>query len=243
MRVAVVCLATACSFQPGSAPGTGADDTGPIDDTPIGSGDVDAATATADAADDTEIMPGVLVLRPDADAWLRQQYPTEAHGADGDLRSGSGSTIARANRILVHYDVASIPVACSIREARLFLYFFQEDFSVSPTLGAHRITVAWSEASTTWKVRTAGTNWSKAGGDFATTATATATITAATYGWKSWDLTALTIQWRDLTQPNYGVAIVEPIDAAGNDGGKLFYSMQSSTMPTDLRPYVRVTCN
>ena len=42
---------------------------------------------------------------------------------------------------------------------------------------------------------------------------------------------------------NYGVAIAEPIDAAGNDGRKLFYSMQSSTAPTDLRPYVRVTCN
>jgi len=238
MRVGLLCLVTACSFHPGS-PETGGLPPTLLDGATNGSSDVDATSAIPDAARDA-----VLVLRPDADAWLRQQFPTEVHGADGDLRSGSGSTIARANRLLVRYDVTSIPVACSITEARLFLYFFQEDFTgVSPTLGAHRITVAWSESSATWNVRTTGTNWSTAGGDFASTAAATVTVNAASFGWKSWDLTSLTMEWRNGTQSNYGVAIVEPIDANAGDGRKLFYSMQSSTTPIDLRPYVRVTCS
>ncbi len=234
MRLLLPCLIAGCSFEHGIPLETG--DSGARSDAATRDGDL---ARDSDSTDTNE-----LTLRPTADTWLREQFPTEIHGSDADLRTGSGSTYNRANRVLLAFDVAAIPTSCTVKTAILCLYFFQEDFTnVSPTLEAHRVTASWTEAATTWLSRDGVNAWGSAGGDFAGGSDAAKTVGANAFGWITWDLTALIGQWRSGSQPNYGVALVEPNDALGNGGRKLFYSMQSATTLQDLRPYLRVTCN
>jgi hypothetical protein len=227
MRAVLVCLVAGCSFEHGFRPGA------------------DASSATGDSVIAGDGAGATMtVLRPDADCWLRQQYPTENHANDLDVRIGSGSTVARANRGLVHFDLGPLPVPCTLSESRLFLYFFDEDFtSVSPTLEAHHVTASWSESSATWNSRSAGTAWTSPGGDFAAEADATAIVQAAAFGWISWDVTALVRQWRSGAVANFGVALLEPGDNTGTGGRKLFFSMQTSATPTDRRPHLSVRCD
>lgn len=233
MRLAIVCpLLVACSFEHGVIPGATGDGGGGKNDGGTGNGIPDAPPGST-----------VIGLHANADTWLRQQFPTEIHGADVDLRAGSGSTWARANRVIIQFDVSSVPLSCDLQEARLFLYFFQEDFAnVSPTLGAFRVSSSWDESAATWENRTAQSTWSSGGGDFDSFPVDTDVITASSFGWHSWDVSGLVVAWRTGLSSNYGVAIAEPNDNAGNDGRKLFYSTQSSPTPTDLRPYLRVIC-
>jgi hypothetical protein len=233
----LLCLVAACRFDHGFGPDEHVDSA----DATLPHGD--ATVGAVDAATDGAAGTSMLILRPSVDSWLRQQFPDEIHGNDGDLRTGSGSTFARANRIVLAFDVSAIPNTCTISDARLFLYFFQEDFSgVSPTFEAHRITQSWSETVATWTARNGVANWTNPGSDYDSTAAASTVITAAQFGWKSWNLTTLTLQWRSGTA-NYGVTLLEPGDNAGNNGRKLFHSMQSDTSGGDNRPYLRVTCN
>jgi len=215
----------ACAFHPGVLQSE-LDASSPTVDTSLAA---DGST-TADAA------AGALLLRSIADAWLRQQFPTENHGADADLRSGSGSTTSRANRIVISFDVSGLPATCQLSAARLYLYYYAEDFvSISPTLEAHRITAPWIEGTTTWST------WGSPGGDFDLSIESSVIAMAATFGWLSWDVTTLAGQWRAGTVPNYGVIILEN-DNTNYGGRKLFYSAQSSTTPTDLRPYLQIEC-
>jgi hypothetical protein len=231
MRFVLVCLAAGCSFQHRIAP------------------DADGVIASSDSgvigsdAKGSDAPTGSFIdLRPDADTWLRQQFPTEVHGSDIDLRAGSGSSTARANRALMHFDLTG--VACTITSAQLNLFFYQEDFSnVSPILEAHHVTSTWSESSATWESRSGGTAWTTAGGDFAATSDGSTIVPAGMFGWITWDLTAITKQWRSGAVANYGLLLLEPNDNAGNGGRKEFLSMQASTSTPDRRPYLHVQCD
>lgn len=176
-----------------------------------------------------------------ADAYVRQEYPDENHGLDLDLRAGSGSTTARANRTFMMFDLSGL-AGCDVTAAQLSLYYASEAFGgISPTLEIHRVTASWSESSVTWSSRSSGMPWTAAGGDFDAVATSAVTAQAAAFGWLSWDMSSLVTAWLAGTAPNFGLEILEPNDNAGNMGRKLFASAQSGTSP-DHRPVLAVTC-
>jgi hypothetical protein len=232
VRFALVILVTGCRF---SSPFTGADTDAPP-------GMHDAREIDARVIDAMPDAPGAstLTLHATVDAYTRQQFPDENHGIDADLRTGSGSTIDRANRLLVAFDVTAIPAGCQMTAAHLNLYYYAEDFiGVSPTLSAYRVTAAWTETAVTWNSRTAAQAWATTGGDHAT-AESSVVASAATFGWLAWDVTAMTGMWRSNSASNFGVMVAEPNDDPGNGGRKLFYSMQSSN--TQLRPFISVDC-
>lgn len=237
MRVLVLWLGcvSACTFHlPGPSGGSAGPDGPPSPPPPP----LDADGGDPDGGGTTSI-----ILAPVADSWLRQQFPTEIHGRDSDLRTGSGSTLARANRMVLKFDVSSLPAACDVTDAGVYAYYFAEDFSgVTPTFEAHRITAQWDEASATWNDRELATPWGVPGGDFDAAIEAATPAPAGAFGFLSWSVTNLVAQWLSGAVPNFGLAIVEPNDNNVTGGRKLFHSEQSNVLPQDLRPFLRITC-
>jgi hypothetical protein len=173
------------------------------------------------------------------DAYTRQQFPTENHGGDTDIRAGSGSTIARANRAMVAFDVSGI--TCNVKSATLRLYYYAEDFvGVSIVLEAHRLTSPWLALETTWNRASNATAWTSPGGDFDPAVVATAPLGASAFGWVSWNVTQAVSQWLSGT-PNYGLILIEANDNQGNLGRKFFYS--KDVMNAALRPSLVVDCS
>jgi hypothetical protein len=176
-----------------------------------------------------------------ADAYVRQEFPDENHGLDNNVRAGSGSTTARANRTFMMFDLAGV-AGCDVTAAQLSLYYASEDFvGISPRLEVDRVTASWSENSVTWNSRSTGVRWTAAGGDFDAVPTSAVTAPAAGFGWLSWNMSSLVAAWLAGTSPNFGIEILEPNDNPGNQGRKLFASAQSGTSP-DHRPFLAVTC-
>jgi hypothetical protein len=173
-----------------------------------------------------------------ADSYIRQQFPTENHGFDMDIRAGSGSTNLRANRALLRFDVFTI--TCNVSRATLLLYYWGEDFTgVSPVLEVHRVTRAWTEASVTWARASTMTPWTTPGGDFDPAIVASATLGASVFGWVQWDITSLVQAWLSGTVNN-GMILLEPNDGQGGNGRKLFYSREETDIT--LRPDLVVRC-
>jgi len=228
----LVILLTGCKF---TSPFSGGETDAP-------SGTIDARMIDARVIDAMPDAPGAstVTLQASVDAYTRQQFPDENHGIDADLRTGSGSTTSRANRLFVAFDVTAIPAGCEVTAAHLNLYYYAEDFiNVSPTLSAYRVTAAWSETAVTWNSRIAGVAWASSGGDH-DAAESSVVAPAAAFGWLVWDVTAMTRGWRSGGSSNFGVMVAEPNDDPGNQGRKLFYSMQSAN--TQLRPFLSVDC-
>jgi hypothetical protein len=172
------------------------------------------------------------------DAYTRQQFPTENHGGDPDIRAGSGSTVARANRAMLAFDVSGI--TCNVTSATMRLNYYAEDFAgVSIVLTAHRITSPWLAPETTWNRASDAAAWTSPGGDFDPAVVATAPLGAGAFGWVSWDVTSAVEAWLSGT-PNYGLILMEPNDNQGGQGRKYFYSKDSLNVA--LRPTLVVSC-
>lgn len=196
----VVAATAACGrmgFDPtqrasdGATPG----DSAGTDDAPGGSGTSDGPSgAPADAA------PGTTVVI--ADTYL-QGVPTAIHGSDVDLRAGRSNSGANLLPLL-QFDLSALP-APPVTQALLVLDQYAGTGSTAFALDVHRVTQAWSEADATWTSATATTSW--AGGTYASTVYATATVTPGVLGTTQWDITAMVNEWLTGTA-NDGVELV-----------------------------------
>ncbi len=176
----------------GATPGDGAAGDG----APTGSATLDGPPPpnTADAA------PGTTVIIADTDL---QGVPTAIHGSDVDLRAGRSNSGANLLPLL-QFDLSALP-APPVTQAVLVLDQYAGTGSTAFALDAHRVTQAWSEADATWTSATATTSW--AGGTYASTVYATATVTPGVLGTTQWDITAMVNEWLTGTA-NDGVELV-----------------------------------
>lgn len=213
-----------------SAPTTSAD---PGTSTDAGTSTGPATTSTSDVTGPATTSAREVVLAADADAYLRQQFPDENHGAAEFLRIGSGSQQGRANRAVFWFDVSSLAPGCNVTGAQLRLYYYGDGdpawSGVDPDLSLCRITASWTEGGATWRARNVTQNWASAGGDFDAVPIDEVTVTGGQYGWVEWELGWLVEDWCDGTEANQGVVVVEIPDNNGNRGRKLFRASEHPT--------------
>lgn len=182
--------------------------------------------------------------------------------ATGTLSNGLGTKLLASKnaggllrRGLLKFDLSSIPTNATVQSATLSLY--NVEVTNSATLSLHRASASWGEGTSlaagnedagapsttgdaTWIHRFyPGTNWTSVGGDFAGTASASATVIGAgSYQWSGAGLTADVQAWVNDPGANSGWVVRGKESGAGN-ALKRFESRQSAD-PT-RRPKLVVT--
>jgi spore coat protein A len=174
--------------------------------------------------------------------------------ASGTLSNGAGTKLLASKsstnlvrRGLLQFDLSSIPAGATIQSATLTLY--NAEASNSATLSLYRATASWGEGTSlatgtedagappttgdaTWIHRFyPGTSWTTAGGDFAATASASATVVGVgSYAWTSAALAADVQAWVDNPASDFGWVVRGKESGAGN-ALKRFESRQSTDVP------------
>ncbi len=155
------------------------------------------------------------------------------------------------NRILMRFDLDIFSRNTTIRDARLSLYEFEEEYSEeAQTVVVHRITTPWVEGTgqfefpaetyvpdgATWALASPGNTWTTPGGDFDAREYATTAVPDyAAPGWIEWDITELTMEWVSGAYPNYGL-MLRTQDAEWQ--GHRFYSSEAESV--EHRPKLAV---
>jgi len=169
------------------------------------------------------------------------------------LASKNGSNLLR--RGVIQFGLSGIPAGATIQSATLTLY--NAEASNSATVSLYRATASWGEGTSvatgnedagapstpgdaTWIHRFyPGTAWTTAGGDFAATASASATVVGVgSYTWISAALVADIQGWVDNPATHFGWVVRGKETGAGN-ALKRFESRQSTD--TAHRPRLDVT--
>lgn len=174
----------------------------------------------------------VVTLRPDdtsgKDTWLSQDGPTANDGAGStmDAIKTGGSTF---RRILVEFDLSSIPVDAVIVSADLELTARISYTGVD--VGVYRITAPWLEDQATWNIASTGNPWSSAGGDYQSGAVTVVNPGSVTDGsLVVFDVTSLVQSWVDGSVSNYGFLLKLTDEAASApDRGLPSHSSGAST--------------
>ena len=196
---------------------------------------------------------------------------TGALGATADTMTNQNATTAnngsclvnvvnarstRAQRVMVRFDVSTIPSDAAIKTANLSLVQTAAGTDALRTFGAHRITTAWSEgavcASTTCASPTFGASWSEsnlsncttawttAGGDFNSTATASVVNVSATSGTTvTWGIKADVQAYVLGTAVNNGTLIKDSAENAGAANTHQFGMKENGTASN--KPSLTVT--
>ena len=144
-----------------------------------------------------------IEIYPTDDATIKQNGPTANEGDTEDLRvrnefggypppEGDGW----AWDILIKFDLSSIPSDCTIKSAKLKLYYFKwwDNDPAGRTLNLYRITSDWSEDTVTWETQPS----------YYDIKTASATVPSTTGTWMEWNVTADVQKFVQGELPNYG---------------------------------------
>ncbi|MDV2502681.1 MAG: DNRLRE domain-containing protein [bacterium] len=129
-------------------------------------------TATLPAGDWSGwVLDPTTILQPDAtaglDTWINQGNSSDNHETDTKLeigdQDGAGSN---ASRVLIEFDVSSIPSSDTVTSATLSLYEYDaaDTASVSSwAAGLRRVLVDWAEAQATWDDYSTSNAWTTGG--------------------------------------------------------------------------------
>ena len=194
----------------------------------------------------------VLSVNPDKDNTMYEDSPgTNSNGSGSYLFAGLQASNGWARRALLHFDVSSIPAGSTVTSAHLSLTVTQT-ITGPDSFDLHRVTSDWGEAGSDAPGQEGGgttaqdgdatwvsafhpfTSWVQAGGDFAATLSATASVDAvgSTPVWSSAGMTADVQSWVDGVQPNFGWVLkhsdeIQPTPGVGN--AKRFASREGTT--------------
>jgi hypothetical protein len=172
-----------------------------------------------------------------ADTGISLYEPAQNFGGETTLRLHSGTD--GRQRLLIKFDISSIPSTMYVLQAELYLFAWYRTQPYNLTLYAYQMRRHWNELEATWQQATSADFWAAAGCkdpvfdyDPATVATTTVSYTDS---WYSWDLTEMVRGWVSAPASNEGVLIVG--EGLGNQ-----YQFRSSEIPApELRPYLVVT--
>jgi hypothetical protein len=147
------------------------------------------------------------------DTWINNSAVTHNGGNCNFLRLRSSTSGNDLARILVQFDLSSIPANATITEAKLILSRTNVT-GTGANWAVHRLTNSWDEGgncqadgAASWNQRVSGINWSTPGGDFIATPEAT-NFLDLTFVIRTVDLPLSLIQgWRSGTIPNHGLLL------------------------------------
>ncbi len=186
------------------------------------------APLTVQEADaDAGILSNVVDLPAVADTYIASGFPNSNFGSDVGLFLGYHFDDYGAERILLRFDLSSLPENAVVQEAHLRLYLYWADpwdDEPMPTL-VRRLDSAWDETAVTWNLEP---TW----GDIYTTAEE---VTHEP-GYHYWELTELVTDWVTGIHPNHGLLIIGDEEIQQRE--RAFASRESSDYP---HPWLRVT--
>jgi hypothetical protein len=162
----------------------------------------DAATAATPAPDSTEpaaaAQTQTVVLTARQDAFISSAFPNQNFGSSPNLNLGWQIGGQEAMRILLQFDLSSIPRNAVIDSARWELFQTQVVPAGDGNMDfrAQYLTQEWSESGVTWN------NANFLGGESLPLGSVPGTI-----GWQGGDARAVVQAWLSGAQPNFGVII------------------------------------
>ncbi|MGQ9517837.1 MAG: DNRLRE domain-containing protein, partial [Anaerolineae bacterium] len=161
------------------------------------------------------------------DAW----NPNQVHGTGDALWLRADNAL----RVLVAFDLSSIPPYATILQATLSVWPTYRYPNQPMVITAHRVKTAWEEREATWSLARAGFPWQTPGGDYDPTPIAVQTASAINT-WISFDVTSLVADWVRDPAGNFGIMLLGP------GQGSLYYRFASSeyTVSPAARPKLQI---
>jgi len=172
-----------------------------------------------------------------ADTYIDLYHPAANYGGSGTMKLNSG--VNGRERLLVKFDISSIPSSATVAEATLHLFTWYRNQSYSITAYAYKVKRHWNEHEATWQMATSTDFWSVSGCgdpvyDYDATSVSTATL-KYTNQYYSWDITQMAQDWVADPLSNEGVLLIA-------EGPSTQYQFRTSDIiAEDVRPYLVVT--
>ena len=190
-----------------------------------------ATWTTTPTSTPTAQPPSSVCVAPSQDSYTVQELATQNFGSDVELRTRTNS--GREKRILIGFNLPSLPPSSTITSATLRLY--EISTQAGQTITVYRVTNNWVGSQVTWNQRSSGVSWSAAGGDYQNTAFATFSPDLANQ-YRDIDVTALTQGWANGTFSNQGLLL----RATGANAADVRFASNEATS-TGQRPQLCIT--
>ena len=198
--------------------------------------------------------PVTTSLSPVKDTYIADDpgNPTDQdtnYGSDTVIRMDEGGGGLGEGRVLLEFDLSTIPAGATITSATLQVEASGKTGTIpdSSVINVYEVTEAWDEGAggmnndATWNERQTGTAWGGGpGGSF--DGTALASLTVSGLGGHTWDITDLAQDWQSGDKTNNGLML------ASNDLGTVVFdyvSREGGTPPQLVITYTTapVTAN
>ena len=202
------------------------------------------------------LVAGTLAVNSSKDNSVFSEQPNNSSGHGVSLFSGV-TNLGDPRRALIAFDVSSVPAGATVSSAQVQLTMSTSK-GANTAMTLNRVTQAWGEGASdsgesggqgvfasdgdaTWTNRfysaTAPIAWSTPGGDFITTASATASVTGnATYTWTSAQLASDVQGWVTTPSTNNGWILIGDENFTLN--AKRIWSREATTV--SLRPKLTI---
>jgi hypothetical protein len=182
---------------------------------------------------------------PIADTYIRQDYPYDNNGAAPSGIWVQWDGTASAHRILLEFDLSSIPPGSIITDARLSLHSGGYLGSGTRTFTVYRVSKSWVEGDgsgggttgATWTDtdKSVPTSWSTPGADFVSEGASSADLTLG-FGRRNFTVTDIVTAWVTDGQPNHGFLIKVDNEAGAGAG----FSFRPREFDSTYRPILQI---
>jgi hypothetical protein len=174
----------------------------------------------------------VITINAFQDAFISSRNPNTAYGLYTILNLGYDQVQYDAMRILMQWDLSSIPSNAVINNATASFY---QTYITPPgdnlDIQAQYVTAPWYESSVTWN------NANYLGGDIIGVGTSNSNL-----GWKAVNVTELVRTWKSGAKPNYGVVFTGD-ERDWQTRYRTWYSRQKPGFTPYLTVDYTVTCD
>lgn len=204
------------------------------------------------------VIDPTTTLQPDStgfDTQIIDTTPTTNFGTNVNIYTGDGSsTSSDATRILIKYDVSSIPSGDAVTAATFSLYENDANSGnggpINGDIDLQKLRRDWVEAQTTWNIWSTGNNWTTAGAADITNdlyAAVSATVNldnvaaAAFVDWTGATLTDDVQSFVNGSLSNYGWRMKSTKDNAGVSPRGYNQFSSSDNVTASQRPKLVVT--
>ena len=188
--------------------------------------------------DETISLATTVTIQPDPteglDSCINEDRPADNYGTERDL--GIDSEANKTIRMILKFDVTSIPSNAYVNEATLEMYQNPGGKGNDIVFGIHAITKAFDELEVNWNKATTTDFWDSEGGDFSA-APYSVGVLDNDQGFKQFGVTSLVECWVRGTVVNHGMIFV-PVEEV-SDSLKEFMSSDEESWPT-YRPKLTV---
>lgn len=169
------------------------------------------------------------------DTWLDEDHDNDNYGSDSTLILDPRND--RAGRILMQFNLGSVPAGVTISRATLSLHqTSDESDATAESLEVRALTQSWvedgSEDTANWKERLRRTDWNQDGGTINGLVYGTATAPLGSNQALDIDITPLVTAWVEGSLNNRGLLIKSVTESAGDHERHIFSSREGSNAPT-----------